>query len=136
MIRTQEDQPAQELPVNLYDDGHELVAVVPMPGLTPSEIEIEVTEQELVIRGQLRGPGQEARQYLLHEWRYGPFTRTVSLPFAVDAERANATHGNGILTVALPKADQLQTGVIRLLEDARPHHSFQGHAGREVEPRP
>lgn len=135
MDRTQERPPAQGILLNLYDDGHELVAVVPMPGLTPAEIEIRVTEDELVIAGRLRGPGQETRQYLVHEWHYGPFRRAVSLPFPVDAERANATHGNGILTVALPKAGRVRTGVIRLTEVTATGHRAQGHAGREAEPR-
>lgn len=137
MIRAQEGQQAQEVLVNLYDDGHELVVVVPMPGLTPNEIEVEVTDHELSIQGQLRGPRQEERQYLMHEWRYGPFVRRVALPFAVDAQRANATHGNGILTGALPKSDQPRPGVIRLRKDAGSrHHQEQGHAGREAQPRP
>ena len=98
MDRLQDKPPDQELPLNLYENGHELVAVVPMPGLTPDEIEVRVTEDALVIEGRLRGPGQETRQYLVHEWHYGPFRRAVSLPFAVDAERANAMHGNGSAT--------------------------------------
>lgn len=135
MDRTQEGPSAQSIPLNPYDDGHELVAVVPMPGLTPAEIEIRVSKDELVIEGRLRGPGQETRQYLVHEWHYGSFRRAVSLPFPVDAERANATHGNGILTVALPEADWVRTGVVRLTEITATGHRVQGHAGREAEPR-
>ena len=136
MTQGQEGPLVQQAPVNLYDDGHELVAVLPMPGLDADNIEIRVTEQDLVVEGQMRGPRQEERQYLLHEWHYGPFSRTVSLPFAVDATLANATFGNGVLTVALPKAAQLRTGVIRLREDSGSHHDgVQGHAGREVQPR-
>ena len=136
MDRTQKGPRAQGIPLNLYDDGHELVAVVPMPGLTPADIEIRVTEDELVIEGRLRGPGQETRQYLVHEWHYGPFRRAVALPFPVDAERANASHGNGILTVALPKTDRVRTGVVRFVEDTATGHKAQGHAGRAAEPRP
>ena len=136
MFRMQEGQSAQDIPVNLYDDGHELVAVVPLPGVTPDEIEIEVTEQELVIRAQLRGPRQEEREYLLHEWQYGSFRRAVPLPFPVDAARANAAHGNGVLAVMLPTSDQVRPGTIRLRAEAGTQHTVQGHAGREIEPRP
>ena len=51
-----------------------------------------------------RGPGQERHRYLRREWSYGPYERTVELPSEVDIERANATYGNGIVTIALPKA--------------------------------
>jgi HSP20 family protein len=137
MIRAEAGQQVQEVPVNFYDDGHELVAILPMPGLTADDIEIEVTDHELAVRARLRGPRQEERSYLMHEWRYGPFARRLSLPCPVDAARANATHGNGILTVALPKSDQPRPGVVRLRKDAGSHHDQeQGHAGREVQPRP
>jgi len=105
--------------------------------LTADEIEIEVTDHELAVRARLRGPRQEERSYLMHEWRYGPFGRSLSLPLPVDAGRANATLGNGILTVALPKSDQPRPGVVRLRKDAGSRHDQeQGHAGREAKPRP
>jgi HSP20 family protein len=136
MDSSRDGVPTREMPLNLYENGHELVAVVPMPGLTPAEIEVRVTEDALVIEGRLRGPGQESRQYLIHEWRYGPYSRSVSLPFPVDAERANVTHGNGVLAVALPKAERNRPGVVRLAESTATGHKAQGHAGREAEPRP
>jgi HSP20 family molecular chaperone IbpA len=87
LIHSQEGQQVQEVPANVYDDGHELVAVLPIPGLTGDEIEIEVTDHELTVQARLRGPRQEERHYLMHEWRYGPFARRLSLPFPVDAAR-------------------------------------------------
>lgn len=134
MFPIQEGHAAQEVPVNLYDDGHELVALLPLPGATPDEIEIEVTDQQLVVGARLRGARQEEREYLLHEWRYGSFRRAVTLPFPVDATRANATHGNGVLAVALPKSEQVRTGVIRLRDEGGARHRVQGHAGRDAQP--
>lgn len=135
MIRADERAGTQVLPINLYDDGHELVAVVPVPGLLPEDIAIRVTDHELVIEAQLRGPRQEERQYLVHEWHYGPFRRSVSLPFAVDASRANATHGNGVLTIALPRSDRPRPGEIRLRRDQGSHHDQERrHMGRDARP--
>jgi len=131
MISTKSDQPTQDVPPNLYDDGQMLVAVVPLPGITSDDIEIRVTDSELEIEGRLRGPRQDERHYLIHEWRYGPFRRRVRLSEPVDATRANATHGNGVLLVALPKADRTRPGTIHLARDAGSHHDqYQGHAGR------
>jgi HSP20 family protein len=137
MMRAQNGPQIQEVPANLYEDGHELVAVLPIPGVTADEIEIEVSDHELVIQARLRGPRQEERHYLMHEWRYGQVARRLSLPYPVDATLANATHGNGILTVALPKSSQPRPGVVRLRKNAGSRHDQeQGHAGREAQPRP
>ncbi len=136
-MRVQNGQQVQEVPANLYEDGHELVAVLPIPGVTADEIEIEVSDHELVVQARLRGPRQEERHYLMHEWRYGHFGRRLSLPYPVDAALANATYGNGILAVALPKSSQPRSGVVRLRKNAGSRHDQeQGHAGREVQPRP
>lgn len=135
MIRSQPGQLHQEIPINVYDNGRELVAVMPLPGLLPDSFEVRVTDRELIIEGNLRGPRQEEREYLLHEWHYGPFSRRVALPFAVDAILANATHGNGVLTVALPRSSQPRPGVIRLEKEGGSHHDQrQGHVGCELRP--
>ena len=39
--------------------------------------------------------GQQERRYLVHEWTYGPYERTITLPVEVDGRQANASHGNG-----------------------------------------
>jgi HSP20 family molecular chaperone IbpA len=58
----------------------------------------------IVLRASLRGPGQENRRYLIHEWTYGKYERVIELPMDVDADHANASHSNGILALTLPKA--------------------------------
>src|SRR6266511_4401227 len=86
VLRIEQGIPAQQVPVNAYDDGHEFVVVVPLPGLVPDDIDIRVEEHEVVIQARLRGPRQDQRRYLLREWRTGPVARRLALPFPVDAE--------------------------------------------------
>jgi len=98
----QPDDP-QSVPVNLFETDTELMVVAAMPGIEAPNVDVEVDDDRLTIRGEKRGPGQEHRRYLSREWMYGSYERTIDLPMDVDVERATATYGNGVVTIALPK---------------------------------
>jgi HSP20 family protein len=100
------DEEPQSVPINVFETEHEVVVVAAMPGLEAENIDIRAEDEYLTIRADKRGPGQERHRYLRREWSYGPYERTIELPIHVDAERANATYGNGIVTIALPKSSR------------------------------
>ena len=50
----------------------------------------------------------EEKTYRLHERWYGAFSRSVSLPAPVDADKVEATHENGVLTLRLPKSEAIK----------------------------
>jgi HSP20 family protein len=104
--RGQGDSGAQSVPVNIFESEDILMVVAPMPGLQQEDIEITARGNSLTIEGRERAdlkPESEKR-YLRHEWRYGPYHRTVELPYTVDSGTAEATLGNGVLTVRLSRA--------------------------------
>jgi len=79
----------------------------------------------------VRGEGQFNRQYLLHEWTYGPYRRSLTLPFDVDAESANASHSNGILVLSFPKA--ASDGAVRIpIRRVDGRGEQQGHSGHHT----
>lgn len=123
----------QILPLNVFDTFHDLVVSAPMPGVEPGDIEVTVSGSTLTIRAELRGPGQERRQYVRREWSYGPYFRRFELPSKVDAEHANASFGNGILTLTLPKAQTAQVWRIELRETGAAQGHHQGHSGHHTE---
>ena len=104
----------QRVPVNMFETEHDLMVFAPLPGLYAEDIEISVSGNTLSITGKLRGPRQEDREYIRHEWHYGPYQRKIELPFPVDVERATATFDNGVLTVNLPKAAEMRARRISL----------------------
>jgi HSP20 family protein len=96
---------ATAIPINLYENDRELMVTAPMPGVAPEDIAVEVTDDgHLTVSADEHGPGQERLVYLLREWSYGPYERTIALPTAVDALRANVAFGNGVLSITFPKA--------------------------------
>lgn len=120
---------AQVIPLNIYETNDDVVIVAPMPGVEPDNVDIEVLDKTVTLRATLRGPGQEDRRYLLHEWTYGPYERTVVLPVAVDAQAANASHGNGVLVLSLPKAARARVVRVPLARTGAGEGRHQGHSG-------
>jgi len=118
------------VPVNLFENDRELMVVTPMPGVAPEDISIDVTDDgHLTVRAAMHGEGQERIEYIQREWSYGPYERTIELPCAVDARRANVTYGNGVLTVSFPKADATHAGRVLVERTGHTRGMIAGHSG-------
>ena len=121
---------ATAIPVNLYQNDRELIAVAPMPGVAPEDIGIEVNaEGEMTLSCSEHGLGQERIEYLQREWSYGPYQRRVQLPCAVDASKANVAYGNGVLSISFPKADATEPASIDLGRTGHARGLALGHVG-------
>ena len=86
------------VPVNVYEAEEALVVVAPLPGVMPADITVAVEDGELCIAAAMRSPA--AKDYLVHEWHYGPFERRLELPDGF-AGGGTATYGNGQLAIRL-----------------------------------
>jgi HSP20 family protein len=104
---TNRDQ--QKTPIRIYQTDHHVVLTTPMPGLEPRDITVKITDNRIVIRGEQRGPNNEWRDLLVSEWNVGPYHREVDLPTAVSGKLSNATFGNGVLVLSMPKLDSAET---------------------------
>jgi len=121
---------ATAIPVNIYENERELMVVAPMPGVAAEDISVDVTaDGRLTLRARLHGEGQERIGYLLREWSYGPFERTVELPCCVDASRANLSYGNGVLAVSLPKARETLVASLGVQATGHARGVTAGHVG-------
>jgi HSP20 family protein len=90
------------VPVNIYEAEEALVVVAPLPGVRPDDITVAVEAGELRIAAAMRSPA--SKEYLVHEWHYGPFERTVELPEGF-AGGGIATYGNGQLAIRLMRGE-------------------------------
>lgn len=121
---------ATAIPVNLFDNERELMVVTPMPGVGPEDISIDVTDDgHVTLRSRQHGEGQNRIQYILREWAYGPYERTIELPCAVDVMRANVSYGNGVLTVTFPKTRATVAGTIEVTRTGQARGVTAGHRG-------
>ena len=118
------------VPINLFENDRELMVVAPMPGVAPEDISIDVLDDgRLTVRSQQHGEGQERIAYLLREWSYGPYERTIELPCAVDAKRANVTYGNGVLSITFPKSGATSPGRVLVQRTGQARGMTAGHRG-------
>jgi HSP20 family molecular chaperone IbpA len=87
------------------DNQYELQAAI--AGMDPKDIKIEVTPEELLIRGETRSERQEEREkFFYSEFQSGSLFRSVRFPKRVDPNRVKAEVRNGLLTVTAAIADE------------------------------
>jgi HSP20 family protein len=121
---------ATAVPVNVFENDRELMVVAPMPGVAPEDISIDVLDDgRLTVRSRMHGEGQERISYLRREWSYGPYERTIELPCAVDATRANVSYGNGVLSITFPKAGSTSSGRVLVQRTGHTRGVAAGHRG-------
>lgn len=95
------------IPLDLYEEGNNLVVKASVPGVKPEELNIQVEYDVLTILGEMKKDEEHKDQdYYLREHHYGRFSRSLELPRSVDANKAEAVFANGVLTITLPKADE------------------------------
>ncbi len=105
------------IPLDLLDNGPELVVQTNLPGVKPEDVAITVVGDTLTIKGSLHQQEEfEGANYLRRERRNASFTRSVSLPVAVDAEHGEAKFKNGVLTLILPKAEAVRPKTIKVTQ--------------------
>ncbi|HLW00430.1 MAG TPA: Hsp20/alpha crystallin family protein [Ktedonobacterales bacterium] len=92
--------------VDIQDQDDAFTMRVTLPGVRPDDVNLEIRGNQVVINGQVREEQErEHGNYLLRERRVGQFYRTFTLPSEVNADQAEATYANGILTLRLPKSE-------------------------------
>ncbi len=99
--------------MDLYQTESDVVVKAAIPGIKPEDVQINVTGDLLTIKGETRESNEsKEKSYQIREQRWGAFERTVQLPTLITAEKAKADFENGILTITLPKADEVKPKTI------------------------
>jgi HSP20 family protein len=84
-----------------------------LPGLEAKDVEVSLSGDTFVIKGEKRQEKEEKdEQRHLAERTYGAFSRMMRLPAPVAADKIPATFKNGVLTVTLPKTEEAQQKAI------------------------
>lgn len=96
--------------LDMYEEKDELVVKTELPGIKKSDLDISLEDDVLTIKAEKKQEevAEEATYYAC-ERSFGEYSRTVSLPFHVDADRVSATLKNGLLKIRLPKAEEAKS---------------------------
>jgi HSP20 family protein len=127
----------QPIPVRVYQTTERVMLAAPMPGLAPEDILVRIEGRRVAVHGEERGPRQGDIAMAIAEWTVGPYHRELDLPEPVDGSASNATYGNGVLVLSMPKVGGGNLGTsaeFRLVTVAREHGERVGHVGREPAP--
>lgn len=100
---TRRDVPA----VNVWLGEDKAVLTAELPGIDPKNLDINVREDTVSIRGtREEKPLNKGEKYLRQERRNGRFSRSFSLPFRADIDKVNAEYRRGVLELTVPRAEE------------------------------
>ena len=103
-------------PADIHETNNELVVTVDLPGIDPKKIDVWVENNVLTIRGERQFEEQKVEKEKFHrvERSYGAFARFFTLSTAVDADKIRADYKDGVLSIALPKAESARPKRIQI----------------------
>jgi HSP20 family protein len=107
--------------VDFYEDKDDLVVKAELPGMEKQDIEVNVTDHRLTIKGEKKKEEKvEEENYYRTERSFGSFRRSLELPSDVQAEKAKASFRSGILEVRLPKTEVAKAKEIKVAVEEGP----------------
>jgi HSP20 family protein len=128
----------QRIPVRIYRSNDRITLTAPMPGLAPEDITITIMGKLITLHGEDHSPGQHHLDFIANEWTVGPYSREISLPESVRGDLANATYGNGVLVLSMPRADakeETTAASFQLQPIGSTRGERIGHVGKEMQPK-
>jgi HSP20 family protein len=101
--------------VDMYQTDNEVVVKAALPGIKADEVQINITGEVLTLKGEVKQSEEtKEKAYHIREQRWGAFERSIILPTDVVADKAKADFENGILTITLPKAEEVKPKTITI----------------------
>lgn len=104
----------RRLPVDFHVEDDEFVLTAEVAGINPEDIQIEIKDDILTVKGEVKSETNGDGKYLLREIYHGEFSRSLRLPEPVDVEKVEAKFENGLLTVHLPKTEEARPKTIKI----------------------
>lgn len=101
--------------VDMYEKEDSFMVRVELPGVKKEDIDISVTGDTLAIKGERKPPADvKEEEYQCCEVCYGSFSRSITMLAVVDAGKIEASYGDGILEIRLPKAKEAKPARIQI----------------------
>lgn len=98
--------------VRSEDDAYTISALV--PGLDSEDLNIEILNNTVTIRGEFKNLAEEGAKYICCELPVGSFSRVITVPVALDSSKAEANLKNGVLSLRVPKAEAHRPKAIKV----------------------
>jgi HSP20 family protein len=106
---TDAEQSTYPMALDVIENVNEFVVKASLPGVQPDDLDITFTNDTLTIQGEVKQDEvKEDTNYHLHERFHGKLYRQVRMPVEVDANLIQASFDAGVLTLHLPKAEEIK----------------------------
>jgi len=101
--------------VDMYETKNEVVISAELPGISEKDVHLSLTGDLLTIQGERHGNDEvkDGSAYRRERW-FGEFERTLALPVPVEPGQVKATYRDGVLTVKLPKVEEVKPKEIKI----------------------
>ena len=104
--------------VDVVEDANEIHVRAELPGMEEKDLTITFQNNMLTISGEKteerKEESKEGKRYMVSERIFGSFSRSISLPEGVDADKINARFRNGLLSVEIPKGKKAKSRKISI----------------------
>jgi HSP20 family protein len=107
------DGPAA-LPIDVTEREAGLMVKAAVPGVDPADLQVQVEQNVLTIRGEFRSETSEDEKVYRREIATGQFVRSLRIPDGFDLERIDAEFRHGVVTVTIPKSEQQKPKTIQV----------------------
>lgn len=105
-----------QLAVDVFQTKESVVIKAPIAGVDPKQLEVAIAEDVVTIRGERVDDSVVDREnYYVQECYWGAFSRSIIMPVSVNADKAEASLKNGVLTIAIPKVIQDKVKKIKVV---------------------
>jgi len=101
--------------MNVYDDKDNIIVTAELPGLTKDQVDITYSDGILTVSGKQQPLAKGKNMTVIRKERSeGDFEKTVRLPTKIKQDAIKASFSNGILTISMPKAEEVKPKTIAI----------------------
>ncbi|MDD5772818.1 MAG: Hsp20/alpha crystallin family protein [bacterium] len=101
--------------VDIEESKDEYTIKADVPGMKKEDIKISLQDHKLILHGERKEEKEEKKKdYVMKEMEYGSFFRSFDLPYSVNPKDIKASYVNGILTVHVPKTEEVKEKEVKI----------------------
>jgi len=99
---------------NLYETAEGFILQIPMPGANPDAVEITAQQDTLTLKWETKVQTPQGATVHWNGFQSGQYQQAFTLPAPINAERAEASYEDGVLTLNLPKAEHVKARTVKV----------------------
>ncbi|HEY1409041.1 MAG TPA: Hsp20/alpha crystallin family protein [Promineifilum sp.] len=108
-LRTNEIVGSWKLALDVTEKGEAFTVKASLPGINPEDLNVTLEDNVLTVQGKMKeDETAEEETFHIRERRYGSFSRSLRFPVPVNANGIVASFENGVLTLTVPKAEEVK----------------------------